>query len=100
MLTKNGRYDLSSHSGTVRLALDGATGFELIASSFSGSIHSELPLTTGGNRDSSQGDDQRGPGRRRGRVLNNHSMRATFGDASATLTIRTFSGDLVIAKGK
>jgi len=45
-LTKNGRYDLNSHSGTVRLALDGTTGFELNASSFSGSIRSELPLTT------------------------------------------------------
>jgi hypothetical protein len=30
--------------------------------------------------------------------MNNRSMRATFGDGSATLTIRTFSGDIVIAK--
>jgi hypothetical protein len=53
-----------------------------------------------GSRDSTQRDDQRGPGPRRGRVLNNPSMRATFGDGSATLTIRTFSGDIVIARGK
>jgi hypothetical protein len=30
--------------------------------------------------------------------MNNRSMRATFGDGSATLTIRTFSGDIVISK--
>ena len=27
-----------------------------------------------------------------------HTMRATFGDGSATLTIRTFSGNIIIAK--
>jgi len=100
-LTKNGRYDVTSHSGTVRLTLDGATGFEFNAISFSGSIRSELPLTMAGSSDSTQRDDRRGPGpRRRGRVLNSPSMRANFGDGSATLTIRTFSGDIVIARGK
>ena len=100
-LTKNGRYDVTSHSGTVRLTLDGATGFEFNAISFSGSIRSELPLTMAGSSDSTQRDDRRGPGpRRRGRVLNSPSMRANFGDGSATLTIRTFSGDIVIARAK
>ena len=35
-------------------------------------------------------------GERAGR--DSHSMRATFGDGSATLVIHTFSGDIVIAK--
>lgn len=89
-LAKNGRYDVNAHSGTVRLTLSGSTGFELTASTFSGSIRSELPLTLGGDRD--RGTDVR----RRG--VNNRSIRATYGDGSAALTIRTFSGNIVIAK--
>ena len=87
-LARGGRYDVNSHSGTVRLTLAGDTGFELNATSFSGSIRSELPLTIGG--------DDRRDGRRRG--LNEHSIHGTFGDGSAMLTVRTFSGDVVIAK--
>jgi len=35
----------------------------------------------------------------RGRRGNDsHNIRATFGDGSATLSIRTFSGDVVIAR--
>jgi hypothetical protein len=30
--------------------------------------------------------------------MDNHSMRATYGDGSATLIVRTFSGDIVISK--
>jgi len=88
-LARNGRYDVNSHSGTVRLTLSGSTGFELTANTFSGSIRSELPLTIGGNRD-------RDSIRRRG--PSNRSISATFGDGSAALTIRTFSGDIIIAK--
>lgn len=87
-LSRGGRYDVSSHSGTVRLTLAGDTGFELSATSFSGSIRSELPLAIGG--------DDRPNGRRRG--LNGHSIHGMFGDGSAALTVRTFSGDVVIAK--
>ena len=69
-------------------------GFELTANSFSGSIRSELPLTIGG--DSARRDDS--PRGRRDSGMNSHSMRATFGDGSATLVVRTFSGDIIIAK--
>jgi len=67
--------------------LVGDTGFELNADTFSGSIHSDIPLTLG----ASARDDRRrfGPGRR---------TRATFGDGSAALTVRTFSGDINISK--
>jgi len=90
-LARNGRYEVNSHSGTIRLTLSGSTGFELTATSFSGTIRSELPLTIGGDRDQNvSGRGRRGPG--------NRSIRATFGDGSAALIVRTFSGDVVIAK--
>jgi hypothetical protein len=60
------------------------TGFELDASTFSGSIRSELPLTLSGDI--------------RPRGARNAIMHATFGDGSAALTIRTFSGGIVITR--
>jgi len=85
-LTRTGRYTLNSHSGTVRLNLSGNTGFELNASTFSGSVHTDLPLTISGDSD-----------RNRRRFMGDRSMRGTYGDGSAVLTIRTFSGDIVIS---
>ena len=97
-IVRSGRYEITSHSGTVRLLLDNPSGFELNANSFSGSVRSELPLTIGGDsgrRDRDTRDD-RDRGRRDG--SNNRAMRATFGDGAATLTVRTFSGNIIIAK--
>jgi DUF4097 and DUF4098 domain-containing protein YvlB len=81
-LAKGGRYELNSHSGDVRVILAGATGFELDANSFSGSLHSDLPLTI-------QGSDDRG--RRR-------SIHGVFGDGSAVLNVTTFSGNVAISR--
>ena len=89
-LAKNGRYEVNSHSGRVRFTLSGDIGFELNATSFSGSVRSELPLTIGGDRNQDV--------RSRGRGPNRGGTRATFGDGSALLDVRTFSGDIVIAK--
>ena len=83
---------LAAGTYQVRLTLANPAGFELNASSFSGSIRSELALTIGGGSDAS-----RSGGRRRD-AMSTHNMRATYGDGSATLTIHTFSGDVVIAK--
>jgi hypothetical protein len=99
-LTKNGRYDVSSHSGSVRFTLTSGTGFELNTTSFSGSLRSEFPLTLGGQPG---GDVIVGPGSntaiRRGRGRGPGSgVRAVFGDGSASLSLRTFSGDIVIAR--
>jgi hypothetical protein len=85
-LAPKGRYDLKSHSGDVRLRLDGSTGFELSASTFSGAIRSDLPLTT------RTGETVRGPGAR------NRAFRGTFGDGSAVINATTFSGSVVIGK--
>jgi DUF4097 and DUF4098 domain-containing protein YvlB len=88
-LGKAGRYNINTHSGTIRLTLIGSTGFELIANTFSGNIRSELPITIGGSLRGRDDRRQFGPGR---------AIRGTFGDGSATLSIRTFSGDIVIEK--
>jgi DUF4097 and DUF4098 domain-containing protein YvlB len=83
-LAKGGRYELTTHSGQVRLMLTSGVGFELDANTFSGLIRSDLPLTLTGDIRS------RGP--------RNSLTHATFGDGSAALSIRTFSGDIVITK--
>ena len=82
VLPKSARYELSSHSGNVSVAVSGA-GFEVDATSFSGSVRSDFPLN-GGDTD---------PGRRRPR-----SLRGVFGDGSAVLDLTTFSGSIVITK--
>jgi DUF4097 and DUF4098 domain-containing protein YvlB len=87
-LARNGRYDINSHSGTVRLTIPGNTGFDLTANTFSGSIRSDFAMTVGG--DASR--EIRGAGMR------NQSIHGTVGDGSATITVRTFSGSIVIAK--
>jgi len=88
-LVRNGRYEVNSHSGNVRFTLADNTGFELNASSFSGSVRSDFQMTIGG-------DGTQDGGRRLG--PRNESLRATFGDGSASLSLRTFSGNIVIAK--
>jgi DUF4097 and DUF4098 domain-containing protein YvlB len=90
-IARGGVYDVNLHSGTARFVLANATGFELTANTFSGNIRSDLPLTIGGDQDRARDNrTHRGPG--------NRAIRATFGDGSATLTVHTFSGDIVIAK--
>jgi len=91
-LEKSGRYDVNSHSGSVRFSLGDNTGFELNAGSFSGSIRSDFSMTIGGDRNPnirSGGRGRRGPG---------DSLQATYGDGSASLNLRTFSGSIVIGK--
>ncbi|MGE0041225.1 MAG: DUF4097 domain-containing protein [Vicinamibacterales bacterium] len=85
-LARGGRYELSSHSGDIRLHLASDTGFELDANSFSGSIRSDLPIT------------MRSDGGRGRRSRSNQSIRGSYGDASAILSVRSFSGSVVIAR--
>jgi DUF4097 and DUF4098 domain-containing protein YvlB len=78
-LARNGRYELQSHSGTVRLAVTGNVGFELQARSFSGRIRPEgLSLQS--------------------ITMNRGALRATVGDASAVVIAGTFSGDVVVGR--
>ena len=85
-LAQNGRYELSSHSGSIRVVPTGNTGFEVDADSFSGNIRSEITL-----KDRREGSADTGAGRTR-------SLRGVFGDGSAVLDISTFSGTVIIGK--
>jgi phage terminase small subunit len=83
-VTKGGRYELSSHSGNVSVALGGSTGFEVEATSFSGSIKSDFSFNSG------SGDQ--------GNTRWRKSIRGVYGDGSAVLDLTTFSGSIVITK--
>jgi DUF4097 and DUF4098 domain-containing protein YvlB len=86
-LAPGGRYEFNAHSGNVRLLLPGNTqGFDLDASTFSGSVRSDFPVTL---RSSNAQGSRRGA---------NRSIRGSFGDAGAILDLRSFSGNVVIAK--
>jgi hypothetical protein len=76
----NGRYEFTSHSGNVRLAVGNKTGFQVEATSFSGGIRSDLPLTLEGGRRS------------------NNKLNARHGNGSAILDLTSFSGSIVITK--
>jgi hypothetical protein len=82
-LTRGGRYEFSSHSGSVQVAVAGGTGFELEATSFSGSVRSDLEIKTQGME--SAGRRQR-------------TIRGVHGDGSAVLDLTTFSGSIVVSK--
>ena len=84
-LAKNGHYELRSHSGEVRTALSGGSGFEVEATSFSGDVRSDFDITTRGST---------GSERRRLRT----TLAGTYGDGSATLELTTFSGRIVIGR--
>lgn len=87
-LAKGGRYEMNSHSGDVNLWLVGDAGFELTAKTFNGDVRADLPITL------AQTPHGGGiPG-----LPGNHEIRGTFGDGSALVSVRTFSGDVVVAK--
>ncbi|MFO7694737.1 MAG: DUF4097 family beta strand repeat-containing protein [Vicinamibacterales bacterium] len=90
-LAKGGRYSLQSHSGNVTVYVDGKTGFEVAAGTFSGDISSDLQLVSafGGEREGGQPGrrPKSGPGQR---------VRGTFGDGGAFLELSAFSGDVKI----
>jgi hypothetical protein len=85
-LRRNGQYELRTHSGGIRLAIPAAVGFDLNASTFSGEIRSDLPVTLVGG----------GPPPRR--TLPHRTLRGRYGDGAALLTLVTFSGSVTITK--
>lgn len=88
-ISRQGRYELQSHSGTIIFAPGAGVGFDVEATSFSGDVRSELEL----KYRASDPDEQSGrPGRKR------RSLRGTYGDGSAVVELTTFSGDIVIRK--
>jgi hypothetical protein len=83
-LTKGGRYDLESHSGDIQLAMPEQPGFDLDAGTFSGRIRIDFPIKSEGP----VRDSDRGP----------RSVRGTYGDASSSLRLQTFSGDVTVTR--
>jgi hypothetical protein len=81
-LSPGGRYEFNSHSGEVKLYLGNTTGFQLVATTFSGSLRSGLTL--------------KGPGEKSGSFMPNRELRGTFGDGSADVVVKTFSGSATI----
>ena len=81
-LARNGRYEISSHSGDVHFAPSGGVGFALTASSFAGDVTSSLSLQSDGSRTRSR------------------KLSGTVGDGSATVSLQTFSGDIRVGSKK
>lgn len=88
-LARNGRYEFVSHSGDIQLMLSGSTGFELQANSFSGTVRSDFTV----NRRAAAGAEGRPGGAQAPRAI-----RGAFGDASAMLALRAFSGNIAITR--
>ena len=87
-LLKHGRYEFNSHAGDVRLRLAKTPGFELATKTFSGDFRSELPLTMDDPAEPG-GTPPHGAPRRR-------DVRGVFGDGSALVLVKTFSGSVVV----
>ena len=86
-LAKGGRYEFISHSGDVRLTLAGDRGFDLSAKSFSGDVRADMPLTAG------PADGRLPPPHER------RDVSGTFGDGSALVMVKTFSGSVSVGRG-
>ena len=90
-LARGGRYEFHAHSGNVRLVLPSDTaGFEMDASTFSGSVRTDFPVTL---RSSAAGDRETAR-----RATSNRAIRGSFGDAGAILSLRSFSGNVVLVR--
>jgi len=79
-----GKYDISTHSGSVRFAVPANMGATLSLQSFSGDVESAFPMTL------QPGQIRRQRGRK---------MEFTVGGGGARVTITTFSGDITIERG-
>ena len=88
-LARSGRYEFVTHSGDIRLMLSGGTGFEVQANSFSGTVRSDFPIA----RRSAPGAEGRGGG-----AVTARGLRGAFGDASAMLILRAFSGNISVSR--
>jgi hypothetical protein len=90
-LARSGRYEMASHSGNVRIVPVGSIAFDLEASTFSGDVRSDFPLTLRGGGPGNNFTGGRGP-----RL--NRTIRGSIGEGGALLSIRSFSGNVVIVK--
>lgn len=87
-LARAARYELKSHSGDVRIVVDGKVGFALDATTWSGALNSELPLKS------------TAPAEEGGAGFKRRTLQGIFGDASAQIEVTSFSGSVTLAKAK
>lgn len=80
-ISRNGRYELTSHSGDVQFSPAGSVGYALTATSFGGDISSSISI---------QGDNNANSRTRR------RAISGKVGDGSATVKLQTFNGDITI----
>ena len=99
-LSKTGKYEFNTHSGDVHLYLPDSTKGTVSLQSFSGSLHSTLPLTVQPGSNASRG--LAGAVRQfngRAMSLNQQQKLEIGGGNGALITISTFNGDVHIDRG-
>ena len=74
-----GRYELKTHSGDVRMTLPAGSAFDLEANTFSGDIDSDFEITVVGK-------------------ISPKEIRGTVGKGGATITLKSFSGNVDLKK--
>jgi DUF4097 and DUF4098 domain-containing protein YvlB len=87
-IARDGRYELSSHSGEIHLGLPSDVGASLSLRTFSGSFDSDFELTM-------RPDGRDGAGRA---SRNDRRMDFTLGGGGATIVAETFSGTIKLAR--
>ena len=85
-LARSGRYEFISHSGDIRLMLSGGTGFEVQANTL------QRHRAVGFRRRAGE------RARKAAAAVTPNGIRGAFGDASAMLALRAFSGNISIAR--
>lgn len=91
-LSRNGRYRFAAHSGNVKIAVAGNTGFQFDATSWGGTVRSELELKN------QEQDPVEVRGRRPAGLMRNKTLRGTYGDGSAIVDVNTFSGSILLTR--
>lgn len=78
-ILKDGKYGMEAYSGSIELRIPAASAFDLEASTFSGRIDSDFPVTMSGS-------------------MAKNDLRGVVNGGGASLRLRTFSGTIHIYK--
>jgi DUF4097 and DUF4098 domain-containing protein YvlB len=84
IVDSNGRYELSSHSGDIRLRVPRDASAQLSVSTWNGTIDSQFPITLK-------------PGQQRIGTLNAKRFTFEIGSGAARIVAETFSGDITVS---
>lgn len=79
VIKPGGRYELRTHSGTIRMSIPAASAFELEADTFSGVIDSEFEIQVVGK-------------------ISPREVRGTVNKGGAAVRLKSFSGDIELKK--